>query len=76
MRGHGTGMMKKMMLLGAVSVLAFTAGCRQDMQDQPKFFPQRGTTFYADGRWRAGRRSSSRRMSGRSCSPDSRRRSA
>ena len=26
------------------------AGCRQDMQDQPKFFPQRGTTFYADGR--------------------------
>jgi len=50
MRGHGTGMMKKMMLLGAVSVLAFTAGCRQDMQDQPKFFPQRGTTFYADGR--------------------------
>ena len=26
------------------------AGCRQDMQDQPKFVPQRGTTFYADGR--------------------------
>jgi mono/diheme cytochrome c family protein len=26
------------------------AGCRQDMQDEPKFFPQRGTTFYADGR--------------------------
>jgi mono/diheme cytochrome c family protein len=25
-------------------------GCRQDMQDEPKFFPQRGTTFYADGR--------------------------
>ena len=30
--------------------LAATVGCRQDMQDQPKFFPQRGTTFYADGR--------------------------
>jgi hypothetical protein len=43
-------MMKKMMLLGAVSALAFAAGCRQDMQDQPKFFPQRGTTFYTDGR--------------------------
>jgi mono/diheme cytochrome c family protein len=27
-----------------------TIGCRQDMQDQPKFFPQRGTTFYTDGR--------------------------
>jgi Cytochrome C oxidase, cbb3-type, subunit III len=33
----------------AVSLL-FAAGCRQDMQDQPKFFPQRGTDFYADGR--------------------------
>lgn len=26
------------------------AGCRQDMHNQPKFIPQRGTTFYADGR--------------------------
>jgi mono/diheme cytochrome c family protein len=26
------------------------AGCRQDMHNQPKFFPQRSTTFYADGR--------------------------
>ena len=26
------------------------AGCRQDMQNQPKFIPQRGTTFFADGR--------------------------
>jgi hypothetical protein len=26
------------------------AGCRQDMHDQPKFVPQRGTEFYADGR--------------------------
>jgi Cytochrome C oxidase, cbb3-type, subunit III len=28
----------------------FILGCRQDMHDQPKFFPQRGTSFYADGR--------------------------
>jgi hypothetical protein len=28
----------------------FALGCRQDMQDQPKFIPQRGTDFYADGR--------------------------
>jgi cytochrome c553 len=47
---QGTGMMKKIVLLGAVSALAFAAGCRQDMQDQPKFFPQRSTTFYPDGR--------------------------
>jgi hypothetical protein len=33
--------------VAAASVLA---GCRQDMQDQPKFVPQRGTDFYADGR--------------------------
>jgi mono/diheme cytochrome c family protein len=33
--------------MGATLVLA---GCRQDMQDEPKFFPQRGTTFYPDGR--------------------------
>jgi mono/diheme cytochrome c family protein len=25
-------------------------GCRQDMQNQPKFVPQRGTSFFADGR--------------------------
>ena len=30
--------------------LLFVLGCRQDMHDEPKFFPQRGTSFYADGR--------------------------
>jgi mono/diheme cytochrome c family protein len=30
--------------------LMFTAGCRQDMHDQPKFVPQRHTEFFADGR--------------------------
>jgi mono/diheme cytochrome c family protein len=39
--------------LGTISAMAATlvlAGCRQDMHNQPKFVPQRGTTFYADGR--------------------------
>jgi mono/diheme cytochrome c family protein len=36
--------------LGAMAGTLVLAGCRQDMQDQPKFFPQRGTSFYADGR--------------------------
>ncbi len=31
-------------------MLLLVAGCRQDMQDQPKFVPQRGTTFFADRR--------------------------
>lgn len=35
--------------LSAASVLGL-AGCRQDMHNQPKFYPQRGTTLYADGR--------------------------
>ena len=30
--------------------LLFAVGCRQDMHNQPKFYPQRGTTFFADGR--------------------------
>jgi hypothetical protein len=30
--------------------LLFALGCRQDMHNQPKFYPQRGTEFYADGR--------------------------
>jgi mono/diheme cytochrome c family protein len=34
----------------AVLLAGGAAGCRQDMQDQPKFFPQRGTSFYPDGR--------------------------
>jgi mono/diheme cytochrome c family protein len=36
--------------LSAMAAMLILAGCRQDMQDQPKFFPQRGTSFYADGR--------------------------
>ena len=30
---------------------ALVTGCRQDMQDQPKSYPQRGSTFFADGRY-------------------------
>jgi mono/diheme cytochrome c family protein len=37
-------------LAGSLLLLLPIAGCRQDMHDQPKFFPQRSTTFYADGR--------------------------
>ena len=34
--------------LGAALVLV--TGCRQDMHNQPKFYPQRGTSFFADQR--------------------------
>src|SRR5215469_12135526 len=47
------GNMRRVNQLAAFGAMAATlvlAGCRQDMHDQPKFFPQRGTDFYADGR--------------------------
>jgi len=34
----------------ALAAAGLLAGCRQDMHDQPKFIPQRGTDFFADGR--------------------------
>lgn len=42
--------MRKAMAILSLASVAVLAGCRQDMHDQPKFYPQRGTTFYADGR--------------------------
>ena len=42
--------LNKTTTLTALASLAFLAGCRQDMHNQPKFYPQRGTTFFADGR--------------------------
>ena len=35
---------------GSLALLMFAVGCRQDMQNQPRMFPQRGTTMFADGR--------------------------
>lgn len=38
-------------MAAATTILLISGlGCRQDMHDEPKFFPQRGTDFYADGR--------------------------
>lgn len=40
----------RVLALGAVAALLLIAGCRQDMQDEPKMIPQRGTTLFPDGR--------------------------
>src|SRR5216683_2361564 len=48
--GNSVQKIKKLAAFGAMAATLVLAGCRQDMQDQPKFFPQRGTDFYADGR--------------------------
>ncbi len=36
--------------LSATAVLLLAAGCRQDMQNQPKLIPQRGSEMFADHR--------------------------
>lgn len=36
-------------LLAAVALACATVACRQDMHDQPKYVPLRGSTFFADG---------------------------
>jgi len=36
--------------LAGLTCVLLVAGCRQDMQDQPKMDPQRGTDFFADHR--------------------------
>ena len=40
----------RMVAPAALLALMMVAGCRQDMHNQPKFIPQRGTDFFADGR--------------------------
>ena len=37
-------------VLFALASLGFVAGCRQDMQNQPKLIPQRGSEMFADHR--------------------------
>src|ERR1700739_2329317 len=40
----------RLALAGALAALMLLAGCRQDMQNQPKIIPQRGSDLFADGR--------------------------
>lgn len=38
------------LLAGILGIAALLTGCRQDMQDQPKYVPLRPSSFFADGR--------------------------
>jgi len=40
----------KPLTFACMSALLLVTGCRQDMQDQPKIIPQRGSEFFADHR--------------------------
>jgi mono/diheme cytochrome c family protein len=45
--GRNTG---RALALASFSALLMLAGCRQDMHNEPKIFPQRGSAVFADGR--------------------------
>ena len=49
-RQQGTAFQRLAAATIACAAVLGLAGCRQDMHNQPKFYPQRGTDFYADGR--------------------------
>ena len=49
-REQGTAVRRAFVAAAACLSMLGLAGCRQDMHNQPKFYPQRGTDFYADGR--------------------------
>jgi mono/diheme cytochrome c family protein len=40
----------RLLALASAAALLLVAGCRQDMQNQPKMIPQRGSSMFADGR--------------------------
>lgn len=40
----------RLLPLSAAAMMIFAAGCRQDMQNQPKMIPQRGSDFFASHR--------------------------
>ena len=44
------GKLQKLPAIVGLAAIALIAGCRQDMHDQPKMIPQRGTEFFADHR--------------------------
>ena len=50
MRHMGANTKQSLSACAATVGVLLLAGCRQDMHNQPKFYPQRGTEFYADGR--------------------------
>jgi hypothetical protein len=41
---------RRVVSIAALAALMLIAGCRQDMQNQPKLIPQRGSEFFADHR--------------------------
>ncbi len=49
-QGTGNRVYRTAGVLAMTAAATLLAGCRQDMHNQPKFYPQRGTSFFADSR--------------------------
>jgi len=47
---QGSGYPRKALAFVGLGAMLLVAGCRQDMHDQPKMFPQRGSALFADHR--------------------------
>jgi len=45
-----SGDLGRFVALSGLAAILLLAGCRQDMQNQPKLIPQRGAALFADGR--------------------------
>jgi len=48
--GRRSRLIVRLAVLAALGVLLWSAGCRQDMHDQPRFKPLGSTDIFADGR--------------------------
>jgi mono/diheme cytochrome c family protein len=48
--GNAHRSINRVLAYSALTAILLIAGCRQDMQDQPKMQPQRGSDFFADHR--------------------------
>jgi mono/diheme cytochrome c family protein len=46
----GRGKSRKLAVLTGLTAILLISGCRQDMHNQPKMIPQRGSDFFADHR--------------------------
>jgi mono/diheme cytochrome c family protein len=46
----GRGRQQKLAVLSGLTAILLISGCRQDMHNQPKMIPQRGSDFFADHR--------------------------
>jgi hypothetical protein len=48
--GRAHRVFSRALAFSSLAAILFAVGCRQDMHNEPKMIPQRGSSFFADGR--------------------------